>query len=75
MIKRNHLWILKIFRAMKKAVIFAFRMITATVLGLISIISIFEWNDNPIRIHLLLLGVISVFVVVHQIVIMTYGKE
>lgn len=75
MIKKDHVWFLKIFRAIRKAIVFAFRMLTATVLGLISIISIIEWSENPIQIHLLALGLISVFVVFHQIVIMTYGNE
>lgn len=75
MIKRNQAWLWKIFRAIKSVIVFSFRMISATVLGLISIVSIFEWYDNPFNIHLLILGIISVFIVVHQIVIMTYESE
>ncbi len=75
MIKRNQAWLWKIFRATKIVIVFSFRMISATVLGLISIVSIFEWYDKPFNIHLLILGIISVFIVVHQIVIMTYESE
>ncbi len=75
MIKRNQAWLWKIFRAIKSVIVFSFRMISATVLGLISIVSIFEWYDKPFNIHLLILGIISVFIVVHQIVIMTYESE
>lgn len=75
MIKRNQAWFWKIFRATKIVIVFSFRMISATILGLISIVSIFEWYDKPFNIHLLILGIISVFIVVHQIVIMTYESE
>ena len=75
MIKRNQAWLWKIFRAIKSITIFTFRMVLATVLGLMSIMSIFEWYDKPFNIHLLILGIISVFIVVHQIVIMTYESE
>lgn len=75
MIKRNQAWFWKIFRAIKSITIFTFRMVLATVLGLMSIVSIFEWYDKPFNIHLLILGIISVFIVVHQIVIMTYESE
>lgn len=75
MIKRNQAWFWKIFRGTKSVIVFSFRMISATILGLISIVSIFEWYDKPFNIHLLILGIISVFIVVHQIVIMTYESE
>ena len=75
MIKRNQAWLWKIFRATKSAIVFSFRMISATILGLISIVSIFEWYDKPFNIHLLILSIISIFIVVHQIVIMTYESE
>ena len=75
MIKRNQAWLWKIFRAIKSVIVFSFRMISASVLGLMSIVSIFEWYDKPFNIHLLILGIISVFIVVHQIVIMTYESE
>lgn len=75
MIKRNQAWFWKIFRATKSVIVFSFRMIASTILGLISIVSIFEWYDKPLNIHLLILGIISVFIVVHQIVIMTYESE
>lgn len=75
MIKRNQAWLWKIFRAIKSVIVFSFRMISATVLGLISIVSIFEWYDKPFNIHLLILGIIPAFIVVHQIVIMTYESE
>lgn len=75
MIKRNQAWFWKIFRAIKSVIIFSLRMIAATVLGLISIVSIFEWYEKPLNIHLLILGVISIFIVVHQIVIMTYESD
>lgn len=75
MIKRNQAWFWKIFRAIKSIIIFSLRMIAATVLGLMSIVSIFEWYEKPFNIHLLILGVISIFIVVHQIVIMTYKSE
>lgn len=75
MIKRNQAWFWKIFRAIKSIIIFSLRMIAATVLGLISIVSILSWYDKPFNIHLLILGIISVFIVVHQIVIMTYESE
>ena len=75
MMKRNQAWFWKIFRAIKSIIIFSLRMIAATILGLISIVSIFEWYDKPFNIHLLILGIISVFIVVHQIVIMTYESE
>lgn len=48
------------------------RMIAATILGLISIVSIFEWYEKPLNIHLLILAIISIFIMVRQIVIMTY---
>ena len=75
MIKRNQAWFWKIFRAIKSIIIFSLRMIAATILGLISIVSIFEWNEKPLNIHLLILAIISIFIVVHQIVIMTYESE
>lgn len=75
MIKRNQAWFWKIFRATKSVIVFSFRMIASTILGLISIVSIFEWYDKPFNIHLLILGIISIFIVVHQIVIMTYESE
>lgn len=75
MIKRNQAWFWKIFRAIKSIIIFSLRMIAATVLGLISIVSIFEWYEKPLNIHLLILGMISIFIVVHQIVLMTYESE
>lgn len=75
MIKRNQAWLWKIFRAIKSVIVFSFRMISATILGLISIVSIFEWYDKPFNIHLLILSIISIFIVVHQIVIMTYESE
>lgn len=75
MIKKNQAWLWKIFRAIKSIIIFSLRMVLATVLGLMSIVSIFEWYDKPFNIHLLILGIISVFIVVHQIVIMTYESE
>ena len=50
-------------------------MIAATVLGLMSIVSKFEWYDKPFNIHLLILAIISIFIVVRQIVIMTYESE
>lgn len=75
MIKRNQAWFWKIFRAIKSIIIFSLRMIAATVLGLISIVSIFEWYEKPFNIHLLILAIISIFIVVHQIVIMTYESE
>lgn len=75
MIKRNQAWFWKIFRAIKSIIIFSIRMIAATVLGLISIVSIFEWYEKPLNIHLLILAIISIFIVVHQIVIMTYESE
>lgn len=75
MIKRNQAWLWKIFRAIKSIIIFSLRMIAATVLGLISIVSIFEWHEKPLNIHLLIIGVISILIVVHQIVIMTYESE
>lgn len=75
MIKRNQAWLWKIFRAIKSITIFTFRMISATVLGLISIVSIFEWYEKPLNIHLLILAIISIFIVVHQIVIMTYESD
>ena len=75
MIKRNQAWFWKIFRAIKSIIIFSLRMIAATVLGLMSIVSIFEWYEKPFNIHLLILAIISIFIVVHQIVIMTYESE
>lgn len=75
MIKKNQAWLWKIFRAIKSIIIFSLRMIAATVLGLISIVSIFEWYEKPLNIHLLILAIISIFIVVHQIVIMTYESE
>lgn len=75
MIKRNQAWFWKIFRAIKSVIVFSFRMISATILGLISIVSIFEWYEKPLNIHLLILAIISIFIVVHQIVIMTYESE
>lgn len=75
MIKRNQAWLWKIFRAIKSVIVFSFRMISATVLGLMSIVSIFEWYDKPFNIHLLILAIISIFIVVRQIVIMTYESE
>lgn len=75
MIKRNQAWFWKIFRAIKSVIIFSFRMIASTILGLLSIVSIFEWYDKPFNIHLLILGIISIFIVVHQIVIMTYESD
>ena len=75
MIKKNQAWLWKIFRAIKSIIIFSLRMIAATVLGLMSIVSILSWYDKPFNIHLLILGIISVFIVVHQIVIMTYESE
>lgn len=75
MIKRNQAWLWKIFRAIKSITIFTFRMISATVLGLISIVSIFEWYEKPLNIHLLILAIISIFIVVHQIVIMIYESD
>ena len=75
MIKRNQAWFWKIFRAIKSIIIFSLRMIAATVLGLMSIVSIFEWYEKPLNIHLLILAIISIFIVVHQIVIMTYESE
>lgn len=75
MIKRNQAWLWKIFRAIKSITIFSLRMIAATVLGLISIVSIFEWYEKPLNIHLLILAIISIFIVVRQIVIMTYESE
>ena len=75
MIKRNQAWFWKIFRAIKSMIVFSFRMVLATILGLVAIVSIFEWYDNPFSVHLLILGLLSVFVVVHQLVIMTYGAE
>lgn len=75
MIKRNQAWFWKIFRAIKSIIIFSLRMIAATILGLISIVSIFEWYEKPLNIHLLILAIISIFIVVHQIVIMTYESE
>ena len=75
MIKRNQAWFWKVFRAIKSIIIFSLRMIAATVLGLMSIVSIFEWYEKPLNIHLLILAIISIFIVVHQIVIMTYESE
>lgn len=75
MIKRNQAWFWKIFRAIKSIIIFSLRMIAATILGLISIVSIFEWYEKPFNIHFLILSIISIFIVVHQIVIMTYESE
>lgn len=75
MIKRNQAWFWKIFRAIKSVIIFSFRMIASTILGLLSIVSIFEWYDKPFNIHLLILGIISIFIAVHQIVIMTYESD
>ena len=75
MIKRNQAWFWKIFRAIKSIIIFTFRMILATILGLASIVAIFEWNEKPSHIHLLIFGIVSVFVVINQIVIMTYESE
>lgn len=75
MIKRNQAWFWKIFRAIKSIIIFSLRMIAATILGLISIVSIFEWYEKPLNIHLLILAIISIFIVVRQIVIMTYESE
>ena len=75
MIKKNQAWFWKIFRAIKSIIIFSLRMIAATVLGLISIVSIFEWYEKPFNIHLLILAIISIFIVVHQIVIMTYESD
>ena len=75
MIKRNQAWLWKIFRAIKSIIIFSLRMVLATVLGLMSIVSIFEWYDKPFNIHLLILAIISIFIVVRQIVIMTYESE
>ena len=48
MIKRNQAWFWKIFRAIKSIIIFSLRMIAATVLGLMSIVSIFEWYEKPL---------------------------
>lgn len=75
MIKRNQAWLWKIFRAIKSIIIFSIRMIAATVLGLISTVSIFEWYERPSHIHLLIFGIVSVFVVINQIVIMTYESD
>jgi hypothetical protein len=75
MIKRNQAWFWKIFRAIKSITIFTFRMVLATILGLASIVAIFEWNEKPSHIHLLIFGIVSVFVVINQIVIMTYESE
>ena len=75
MIKRNQAWFWKIFRAIKSIIIFSLRMIAATVLGLMSIVSIFEWYEKPLNIHLLILSIRAIFIVVHQIVIMTYESE
>ena len=75
MIKRNQAWLWKIFRATKSVIVFSFRMISATILGLISIVSIFEWYDKPYNIQLLILAIISIFIEVRQIVIMTYESE
>ena len=75
MIKRNQAWFWKIFRAIKSIIIFTFRMVLATVLGLASIVAIFEWNEKPSHIHLLIFGIVSVFVVINQIVIMTYESD
>lgn len=75
MIKRNQAWFWKIFRAIKSIIIFTFRMVLATILGLASIVAIFEWNEKPSHIHLLIFGIVSVFVVINQIVIMTYESE
>ena len=50
-------------------------MVLATVLGLASIVAIFEWNEKPSHIHLQIFGIVSVFVVINQIVIMTYESE
>ena len=72
MIKRKQAWFWKIFRAIKSIIIFSLRMIAATILGLISIV---EWYEKPLNIHLLILAIISIFIVVHQIVIMTYESE
>ena len=74
-IKRNQAWFWKIFRAIKSIIIFTFRMVLATILGLASIVAIFEWNEKPSHIHLLIFGIVSVFVVINQIVIMTYESE
>jgi hypothetical protein len=75
MIKRNQAWFWKIFRAIKSITIFSLRMLAATVLGLISIVAIFEWNEKPSHIHLLIFGIVSIFVVINQIVIMTYDSD
>lgn len=75
MIKKKQAWLWKIFRAIKSIIIFSLRMIAATVLGLMSIVSIFEWYDKPFNIHLLILAIISIFIVVRQIVIMTYESD
>lgn len=75
MIKRNQAWFWKIFRAIKSIIIFTFRMVLATILGLASIVAIFEWNEKPSHIHLLIFGIVSVFVVINQIVIMTYESD
>lgn len=52
-----------------------FRMVLATILGLASIVAIFEWNEKPSHIHLLIFGIVSVFIVINQIVIMTYESD
>lgn len=75
MIKRNQAWLWKIFRAIKSITIFTFRMVLATILGLASIVAIFEWNEKPSHIHLLIFGIVSVFIAINQIVIMTYESE
>ena len=75
MIKRNQAWFWKIFRAIKSITIFTFRIVLATILGLASIVAIFEWNEKPSHIHLLIFGIVSVFVVINQIVIMTYESD
>ena len=75
MMKRNQAWFWKIFLAIKSIIIFSLRMVLATVLGLASIVAIFEWNEKPSHIHLLIFGIVSVFVVINQIVIMTYESE
>ena len=75
MIKRNQAWFWKIFRATKSVIVFSFRMVLATILGLASIFAILEWNEKPSHIHLLIFGIVSVFVVINQIVIMTYESE
>lgn len=71
MIKRNHVWILKIFRAIKKLGYIMLNMIVASVLGLLAILSIFKWTDNPFQLHFLAIGLFSVLIIVDRIVIIS----